>query len=72
MERKIESYIAVDTEGNRYQINAFREETEIIFAGVKQRVNGKVFHRMGNGNHVNVHSDGTLEDFDTGMKMSRL
>jgi hypothetical protein len=57
MERKLESYVAVDAEGNEHQISVFREESEIIFAGVKQRVYSRVFHRMENGNPVNVHSD---------------
>lgn len=71
MEHKIESFIAVDGDGNEYIINVFREINEIIFAGVKQRVNGKIYYRTEDGNHVNVHTDGTLEGFDTGTKMRR-
>lgn len=71
MEHKIESFIAVDGDGNEYIINVFREINEIMFAGVKQRMNGKVRYRTEGGNPVNVHTDGTLEDFVTGTKMHR-
>lgn len=71
MEYKIESFIAVDDDGNEYIINKFREINEIMFAGVKQRTNGKICYRTESGNHVNVHTDGTLEDFVTGTKMCR-
>lgn len=71
MEHKIGSFIAVDDDGYEHVIIKLQEINEIMFAGVKQRVNGKISYKSEDGNHVNMHTDGILENFVTGTKMRR-
>lgn len=68
-----ESYLAVDDEGCRHQINihtTFREFQSTN--GIPQWVPGGKAHKMQNGNHVSVSPDGSLEDSVTGKKMRKV
>lgn len=76
MAHKVEitdSYFAVNSEGEQFQIDVHTKFT--TFHPVDGKIKwtaGSKEHKLQNGNHVNVHPDGTLEDFDTGMKLRKV
>jgi hypothetical protein len=73
--RKVEktgSFVAVDADGNRRNVNIYTTFTEHRpLSGRATWVDGSVSYELDNGNHVNVLSDGTLEDFVTGQKLHK-
>ncbi len=76
MAHKVEitdSYLAVNSEGEQFKINVHTKFT--ASNPVHEQVewtHGSKEHKLLNGNHVNVHPDGTLEDFVTGMKLRKV
>lgn len=70
---KTATFVAIDASGNNHIIDIYTTFTEFNPAsGSAQWVAGAKEYKMQNGNHINLHSDGTLEDFVTGMKMRRI
>ena len=74
--RKVErtgSFLAVDDDGNRRTVNIYTTFTEHRpLSGRATWAAGSVSYELDNGNHVNVFSDGTLEDFVTGQKLHKV
>lgn len=67
------SYTAVDDKGNTHTIDIFQTITDLTFLdGGTTSAAGLSSHKMAaNGNHVNVNSDGTLEEVATGRILRR-
>ena len=70
---KTGSFVAVDESGNRYNIEIFTTFTEHTpVSGPATWLPGSIAHKMQNGNDVNVNSDSTLFDVQTGRVMRRV
>lgn len=68
-----DSYFAVNSDGEKFQIDVHTTFTaHHPVAGGVQWHPGSEVHKLQNGNHVNVWKDGTLEVWDTGMKLRRV
>jgi hypothetical protein len=69
----VETYYAVDAEGKRHQIRVLQDFIHsTAMDGTTERLAGLKAHKMSNGNHVNVNSDGTLEEVATGRTLRRV
>lgn len=67
------SYLAVDESGGSHTISIYTTFTEYKpISGPVQWLPGTKSHKMPNGNHVNVNTDGSLEEVATGRAMKAL
>lgn len=71
---KVGTYLAVDDLGRRHTIHVHALFVRSTFLSDPPSAWQKATesHKMANGNHVNVHDDGTLEEVRTGLKMRRV
>lgn len=67
------SYLAIDEDGDKHTIYVFTTFIEVTqLSGPANWIPGLKSHKMQNGNHVNVHDDGSLEDVHTGRRMKKI